>query len=163
MLDSTLLPEAILAVAVTALATSVLALFYVGVTYRKLRLVSEALNSRTLKQAIKKLEARAKHRRRYMIVRLVALGRSLDCKELQKYLDEAFIELYGKVNHSIASPKVLYLDANSFKAIIRMRAQHKWRVLTALAILERRGLVKSVIPERTTGTYKKARKYLRTP
>lgn len=161
-MDSTLLPEVILAVAVFALAASVLALFYARVTYRKLRLVLEGLNSRTLKQMIKKLEVRAKQKKRYIIVRLVMSGKSLDCRELQEYLKEAFVELYGKVDYSRASPKVLHLDTSTSKAIIRIRAQHKWKVLTALAILERKGLVKSFIPERTTGTYKKARKYLKT-
>ncbi|MEM0014162.1 MAG: Rpp14/Pop5 family protein [Zestosphaera sp.] len=163
MLDSALMYEALLAVAVLALAASVLALFYVRVTHRKLRLISDSLNSRTVRQVIRGLEARTKPRRRYIIVRFVGLNDNLDCRKLQEYVDEAFIELYGKLNYSKASPKVLYLDTNSSRAIIRVRAQHKWKVLTALAVLERKGLVASLIPERTTGTYKKARKYLKTP
>ncbi len=164
MLDSTLLYEAVaLAVAITALALSLLALIRVKSLSHKSELFLGSLTSRTVRHVVERLKARKKHGKRYLIVRLVGVSDDLDCSKLQGYIDEAFVELYGKVSYSKASPRVLYVNRDSSKAIIRVRTPYKWKVLTVMGILERNRVVKSIIPERSTGTYRKARKHAEAP
>ncbi|MEM2021187.1 MAG: Rpp14/Pop5 family protein [Zestosphaera sp.] len=164
MPDSTSLYEAVaLAVALTALTLSLLALLRVKSLSHKSELFLSSLTSRTIRHVVEKLKGRKKRGKRYLIVRLVGASDDLDCSKLQRYIDEAFIELYGKVSYSKASPRVLYINRDSSKAIIRVRTPYKWEVLTVMGILERNGVVKSVIPERSTGTYRKARKHVEIP
>jgi len=156
------LPEVILVlVASTALALALVAILQLVILKRRIEHVLVGLNSKVLKHVVKSLEKRRKRKNRYLVVRL-ATSKNVSLNELQKSLDEAFIELYGKKNYSEASPKVLYYSEKTSKAIIRVRSHRKWSVFLVLAYLERRDLLSYVCPERITGTYKKAKKYAET-
>lgn len=112
------LPEAILVlVASTALALALVAILQLVILKRRIEQVLAGLNSKVLKHVVKSLEKRRKRKNRYLVVRL-ATSKNVSLNELQKSLDEAFIELYGKKNYSEASPKVLYYGEKTSKAII---------------------------------------------
>ncbi|MEO3993739.1 MAG: Rpp14/Pop5 family protein [Desulfurococcaceae archaeon TW002] len=148
-------------IASVALVLAIATLHQLVLLRRRIKQALISINSRVLKQVIKSIEKRRKHNNRYLVVRLVTQGNT-SLNELQKQLNEAFIELYGKKNYSEASPKILYFSEKTSKAVIRVRSHYRWGVLLALAYLERKNLLNQVCPERITGTYKKAKKYAET-
>ncbi len=148
-------------IATSALVLAIVTLHQLVLLRRKVKNALISLDSRILKQVVKSIERRRKHKNRYLVVRLVTQGNT-SLNELQEQLSEAFIELYGKKNYSEASPKILYFSEKTSKAIIRVRSHYRWGVLLALAYLERKNVLNQVCPERITGTYRKARKYAET-
>jgi len=147
-----------LVVALVALTLAILTLTRLVVLERRIKHLLANLNTKVLKQFVKRFEKQKKHKNRYLVVKLVT-SRGTSLSELQKYLDEAFIGLYGKKSYSEASPKVLYYNEKTLKSVIRVRSHHRWSVLLALAYLERKEIFSNVCPERITGTYRKAKKY----
>lgn len=153
------LPEVVLLLmALTASVLATVALLRSLVLKRRVERVLLSLNSAVLRRVVKSIEKRRKNKNRYLIVRFSTL-RNVDLNEFQKLLEEAFTELYGKKNYSEASPKVLYCNEKTSKAVIRVRNHRKWSLLLTLAYLERKDFFSYVCPERVTGTYRKARKY----
>lgn len=156
-----LLEVGFLVIALVALTLAIIALIQLVVLERRIRYLLANLNSKVLKQVVKRLERHRKHRNRYLVVRLVT-PRNTSLSELQKYLDEAFMRLYGKKGYSEASPKILYFNEKTLKAVIRVKSHRRWSLLLALAYLERKEIFSNVCPERVTGTYRKAKKYAET-
>jgi RNase P/RNase MRP subunit POP5 len=156
-----LLEAVYLVVASVALILAVIALLQLIMFRREIRYVLGSLNSKVLRHVVKSIEKRRKYKNRYLVVRLISSS-NISVNELQKRIDEAFIELYGRRGYSEASPRVLYFNEKTSKAVIRVRNHYRWGVLLALAYLERKELLTQVFPERTTGTYKKAKRYAET-
>lgn len=153
-----LLEVVFLVIASTALVLAAVALLRLMTLERRVRYALFSLNSKILKQVVKSLEKRKKYKNRYLVVRLVT-PKNISLNELQRLLNEAFIELYGRKSCSEASPRILYFNEKTMKAVIRVRSNYRWSALLALAYLERRDFISYVCPERVTGTYRKARKY----
>lgn len=148
----------LLVVASTALVLAAVTLLQLVVLKRRVEHALLSLNSVVLRRVVKNIEKRRKNKNRYLVVRFSTL-KNVDLNELQKHLEEAFTELYGKKNYSEAFPKVLYYNEKTSKAVIRVRNNRKWSLLLVLAYLERKDFFSYVCPERVTGTYRKARKY----
>ena len=148
-------------IALAALVLAVITLLQLTILKRRVKYVLISLNSRILKHVIKSLEKRKKYKNRYLVAKLVT-SRNFSLNELQKQFDEAFIELYGKKGYSEASPKILYFNEKTSKAVIKIRSHRRWSALLVLAYLEKKEVFNQVYPERITGTYRKAKKYAET-
>ncbi len=132
-------------------------------TKEKVDVLTEALNSKVVKAYVKASEAKERRKlsKRYMILKV--LGKSSSMKEIQEVVEEGISKLFGNSAISLIQPRILYYNANTGKAILRFRASYKWRLIASLGLSEGLSNTLILVPARTTGTLKKARKYADTP
>ncbi len=159
--------ELLIAFATVSAASMVVAIYAVltvRATKKKMDAVLDSLTSRTVRSVIKQADTKQKKRvrKRYLVVKIVRLG-ELRKEQLQKSIVNAITELFGATSVSMAQPQVLYVNQSTKKAVIRFRAPAKWKVISSLGLLEVNGEIITAIPERTTGTFKKAKTYADTP
>jgi len=129
----------------------------------KVSMFAEALNSKVVRAYVKASEARGKRKlsKRYMILKV--LGNSSNIKEIQEIVEDGIIRLFGSSAISLIQPRILYYNPNTAKAILRFKASYKWKLIASLGLSEGLSNTLILIPIRTTGTLKKARKYADTP
>ncbi len=143
------------------LASLILLTAYQHYILMKLRkrfdILVSALNSRTLKSYVKTVEARQKKKvvKRYLVVK--ALNGKLDGRRLNAFIRKAVASLYGAATVSLADPKVLYVNEDRGKYVVRFRSPYRWKLLVALGLLQKtKGII--IVPVKITGTLDKARR-----
>ena len=155
------------ALSLIALAISIITLGIALYLYRKcvgdfrdrFKILSNALSSKAVRAYVKVSEAREKRKlsKRYMILKI--LGKPSDFKGIQRVVEEGISKLFGNSSVSLIQPRILYYNPTTAKAVLRFKASYKWRLIASLGLSE--GLSSSLIliPVKTTGTLRKARKY----
>lgn len=126
------------------------------------RAVSSALASYEAEKALEKL--RRKRRRRYIaFVVVVESGKPPEPQEMEKAILSAIRRIGGEIVVADARPRLVYYDPLRGLGIISASHTTKYIVLAALGAIRRVGGRKAlVIPIRTTGTIKRAKKALQT-
>jgi len=124
------------------------------------RAVSSALASYEAEKALERL--RRKRRRRYIaFIVVVESGRPPEPQEMEKAILDAVKRVGGEIAAADARPRLVYYDPLRGLGIISAGHTTKYIVLAALGIVRRvSGRKVLVIPIRTTGTIKRAKKAL---
>jgi len=122
--------------------------------------VSSALASYEAEKALEKL--RRKRRRRYIaFIVVVESGKPPEPQEIEKAILDAVKKVGGEIMVADARPRLVYYDPLRGLGVISASHTTKYIVLAALGIVRRVGRRKVlVIPIRTTGTIKRAKKAL---
>ncbi|HIQ11086.1 MAG TPA: hypothetical protein EYH26_03820 [Pyrodictium sp.] len=126
------------------------------------RALASALASYEAEKALEKL--RRKRRRRYIAFIVVAeSGKPPEPQEMEKAILDAVKRVGGEIAVADARPRLVYYDPLRGLGIVSASHTTKYIVLAALGIVRyvnRRKVL--VIPVRTTGTIKRAKKALQT-
>ncbi len=102
---------------------------------------------------------KGRSRRRYVVFE-VATSAEVDEDEVRAAIEGAFVRLFGEVGMAEAGLKLIMYDKVRRRGIVRVRAEGLQRLLAALGAVRRVGQVDVVVvPLRTAGTIRKARKY----
>jgi len=149
--------EVLVAVAV---ATSLASLYISLATYLRVR---RAL--RVVRGALAKGVGRlVRPRRRYVVFEVVPISGDLSSvsrEELEDALARAYRELNGLVGLSLARPTLVHYDRSRGLGVLAVK--HLWRrhAILAMSLVREVGGVRVLLnPLRTTGTRRKALKYL---
>lgn len=155
---------AVAAISIASMIVAIYAVLTVRITRKKMDAILGSLTSKTIRAVIKQADTKQKKRvrKRYLVVKIVRPG-ELRKEQLQKSIVNAITELFGATSVSMTQPQVLYVNQSTKKVVIRFRAPAKWKVISSLGLLEVNGEIITAIPERTTGTFKKAKTYADTP
>lgn len=152
-----MLLEVLVAVAV---ATSLASLYISLATYLRVR---RAL--RVVRGALAKGVGRlVRPRRRYVVFEVVPISGDLSSvsrEELEDALARAYRELNGLVGLSLARPTLVHYDRSRGLGVLAVK--HLWRrhAILAMSLVREVGGVRVLLnPLRTTGTRRKALKYL---
>jgi len=80
---------------------------------------------------------------------------------LEKYIRERFRVLFGETNLVKADPQLIYYDPGIKRGVIRVAHTYKDQLIALLgSIREINGVKTLIIPLKSTGTIKRARKIL---
>ncbi len=148
---------------ILALASLIMIIFLL----KQLFLIKKSLNEyadllrivlrKKYSEALKKMK---KLRRRYIVFSIIS-GEKIDKKELEETLREHLERLYGIIGLMRSDPQIVYYDPLLKRGVIRVRHVEKRLVIAALStIREINGKKVLIIPVKTTGTIKKAKKYM---
>ena len=152
--------------ALLALVISSIAILFSLLAYVEARRVSLLLESaisvgrlRELARLRRALAARPS--RRYIVFSIIAEeGEDIGSKVLSRELSRAARLLLGYSFAANSGFSLVYYNPFTRKGIIRVRSNYKHAALAVLSIVRRIGNSRVLlIPERTTGTIRKARKY----
>jgi len=124
--------------------------------------VSSALASYEAEKALEKL--RRKRRRRYIaFIVVVESGKPPEPQAIEKAILNAVKKIGGEIAAADARPRLVYYDPIRGLGIVSASHTTKYIVLAALGIVRRvDGKKVLIIPIRTTGTIKRAKKALQT-
>jgi len=124
--------------------------------------VSSALASYEAEKALEKL--RRKRRRRYIaFIVVVESGKPPEPQAIEKAILDAVKRVGGEIAAADARPRLVYYDPLRGLGIISASHTTKYIVLAALGVVRRvNGKRVLIIPVRTTGTIKRAKKALQT-
>ncbi len=144
-----------LALSTVALAVALLLL---ASNRKKIKLL-EALAEAEKTEALAKM---GKLRKRYIVIAVVAPFNP-SRKEVEEAIRRKLEELYGIIGLAKADPQLVYYEPKLKKGVIRTNQYTKDLVIAALSIIDGiAGKQALIIPVKTTGTIKKAKKILRT-
>ncbi|MEM1878185.1 MAG: Rpp14/Pop5 family protein [Desulfurococcaceae archaeon] len=101
-----------------------------------------------------------KLRKRYVVFAAVC-EEKVTYEKLSKTIRNAFIELYGKAYTHKASPRLVLFDEGRQRGVVRVLHIYTDHLVAALGLVRNvEGVDCILVPYRTTGTIKKAKKYL---
>lgn len=121
---------------------------------RRLGLQLDALMGVKGGRAVKKL------RKRYVVFAVIA-EKCPERAALEEAVRAKLSELFGKSAEHKASPYLVFYDGAACLGVIRVSHIYKARLIAALSMVKEAGGAKClVIPLRTTGTLKSAKKYM---
>lgn len=99
-------------------------------------------------------------RRRYVVFE-VATSAEVDENDVRAAIEAAFTRLFGEVGMAESGLKMIMYDKVRRRGVIRVRSEGLQRLLAALGTVRRVGQVDAaIVPLRTAGTIRKARKYV---
>ena len=152
-----MLLEVLVAVAV---ATSLASLYISLATYLRVRRALRVVRG-ALARGVGRL---VRPRRRYVVFEVVPISGDLSSvsrEELEDALARAYRELNGLVGLSLARPTLVHYDRSRGLGVLAVK--HLWRrhAILAMSLVREVGGVRVLLnPLRTTGTRRKALKYL---
>jgi len=145
-----------------ALIISIVSLLIVLLMYsliKRIRLQLDLIIKKDVEEALTKVK---KIRRRYIVFSIIS-EHDFDKRELEKAIRKKLALLYGIISLAKADPQLVFYDPRLKKGVIRTSHVMKDYVLAALSIIrninEKQLLI---IPIKTTGTIKKAKKIMYT-
>lgn len=101
-----------------------------------------------------------KPRKRYIIFTVISTSK-LSIKEIEDSVRTKFAELYGKSSLFKASPRLVFFDEVTGRGVFRVTHTYVNHLVASMGLVkEISGVDCLIIPLRTTGTLKKARKYM---
>lgn len=148
-------------IAIVLSITSILVSAYILLSYRRelnlLRRLVKLLAKRKYKDVLGKTK---KLRKRYIVFTIVS-EHSFSRKEIEEAVRKNINKVYGFIGLARADPKLVYYEPSLKKGVIRTSHLEKELVITALSLVrEVNGKKLVIIPLKTTGTIKRAKKYL---
>ncbi len=107
------------------------------------------------------LEKIGRIRKRYIVFSVVSEGKPLTRKAIEEGIRRAFKELYGETILVRADPQIVYYEPSVKRGVIRVAHLYKDQMIALLGSIKNIDDTKVlIIPVKTTGTIKKARKIL---
>lgn len=101
-----------------------------------------------------------KIRKRYIVFTILC-EQKISKHYIEHSMREKFKEYFGENELVKADPQLIYFDPNLQRGIVRTTQKHKEKLLAVFQLIrEINGIKCIIIPIRTTGTIKKARKIL---
>lgn len=156
----------LLIIAVTVSTISLAFSLHSYLSVRRIKRVLEGLRtSRSLKRLIKLTKERRRLRNRYIIFRVIPLETSSKINEdlLKNEVMNKFKEIFGAVNLRYAGIDIVYYDKEKLIGVFRVKHLFKLQLLAVLGLVKNISGSKIIIlPIRTAGTVKKAKKYIRS-
>ena len=126
---------------------------------RRVKLQLGLIVKRDIEEALSKVK---KVRRRYIVFSIIS-EHDFDRKEIEKAIRRKLAILYGIVSLAKADPQLVFYDPKMKRGIIRTSHIMKDYVVAALSITRNIGDKQLlIIPIKTTGTIKKAKKIMYT-
>ncbi|HDD26103.1 MAG TPA: hypothetical protein ENF75_03335 [Acidilobales archaeon] len=160
--------DLILMVSLVALVVACISMVLAVYTYLSLgkvrRVITYIASSRSLKRLQELIERKRRLRSRYIIFRVLPLcsNYSINREVVEEGIVNKFKELFGLVNLRRAGISVIYFDEGKLIGVVRVKHVFRMQLLTALGLVkELSGCGIIIVPIRTTGTLKRARKYIR--
>ena len=145
-----------------ALIISIASLLIVLLMYsliKRIRLQLDLIIKKDVEEALTKVK---KIRRRYIVFSIVS-EHDFDKRELEKAIRKKLALLYGIISLAKADPQLVFYDPRLKRGVIRTSHVMKDYVLAALSITRTiNGKQLLIIPIKTTGTIKKAKKIMYT-
>lgn len=119
---------------------------------------------RATRELLKPKERSAKRiRKRYIVFSVLCESRAKS-EEVHKAIEKAFLEYYGKSAFHKASPYLVLFDEASQRGIYRVSHMFVDHVIASMGLIKEINSSKCIIvPLRTTGSLKKAGKYIKRP
>ena len=146
--------EILLLVSIAILVVSVYLL------YNNLKMYRKALFLLKMRAEDEVLAKTGKLRKRYIVFAVISQTR-YSKKDLSEAIRTTFKHLFGEAILVKADPYIVYYDPGVMRGVIRVSHIYKNHVLAVLSLIPRiTGLDALIIPLKTTGTIKKARKIL---
>jgi len=146
----------------SSLILSVSLALFIYVLYRRISLILQAVNGKAVEKVIKAVKSSRKLRKRYMIFEVIS-DKDIDKNLLEDSIRNSFSSMFGKVHLARASLTIPYYDSKLRIGVLKFTHVYKYKVLTTLGIVRSVGNAKVLlVPIRTTGTFKKALKYLKS-
>ncbi len=143
---------------------SLTALLKIRELSKKVKLMHSAINSKSIRKYLKLVELRRKKEaKRYLVFEVITDGETegISREAIDKALRDSFIELFGSIAYSDSSLRVVEFNTSTWRGIVRFRRSYRSKVLVSLgSVKEVEGIKVSLVPLRTVGTLKKARKYV---
>ena len=103
-----------------------------------------------------------KIRKRYIVFSIISKHRYKRI-EVEEAIRRAFSEMFGEISAAKADPQLIYFDPSIQRGVIRVSHIYKDHVIALLGFIrEINGRSCLLIPIKTTGTIRKARKILYT-
>ncbi len=135
---------------------------YVYRMSRKLSLLLQAVNSKTLAKMLATLKRSGRRRKRYMIFEVVS-DKEVSAGLLEYEVRAVFRKLFGDMHLARASLSIQYFDNRLNVGIIKFSHLYRHKTLAALGVMRTVGDAKvMIIPLRTTGSLRKALKYVKS-
>lgn len=126
---------------------------------RKVRIQLSLVIKKDVEEALSKVK---KIRRRYIVFSIIS-EHDFNKMEIEKALRRKLAFLYGVVSIAKADPQLVFYDPRIKRGIVRTSHVMKDYVLAALSIIRSiNGKHLLIIPVKTTGTIKKAKKIMYT-
>lgn len=145
-----------------ALIISIVSLLIVLLMYsliKRIRLQLDLIIKKDVEEALTKVK---KIRRRYIVFSIIS-EHDFDKRELEKAIRKKLALLYGIISLAKADPQLVFYDPRLKRGVIRTSHVMKDYVLAALSIIRNiNGKQLLIIPIKTTGTIKKAKKIMYT-
>lgn len=149
---------------IVSLSTIIVLLVLTSFMYvlnKKVKLLYQAINSKTILKVLRLSSLRRRLRKRYMIFEVLSDG-YLRRDELEKELRNTFKNLFGELHLIRSSISIQYYDERLRIGVLKYNHVYKFKILVALGLVRRVGSSKTMlIPIRTTGTLRKALTYIK--
>ncbi|MEM1601177.1 MAG: Rpp14/Pop5 family protein [Sulfolobales archaeon] len=134
---------------------------YVYRVSRKLGLLLQAVRGRTIAKMLATLKSGGRRRKRYMVFELVS-SKEVSAGLLEYEVRSAFKKLFGEVHLARAALSIQYFNNQLNIGVIKYSHTYRYKVLAALGVTRRVGDAKvMVIPLRTTGSLRRALRYVK--
>lgn len=144
-------------IALMASLISLAIIIYLVYVFKKELVLARSLLRRKFSSAFKKPN---KLRKRYIVFSVIS-GEKLSKKEIEESIRKKIGKIYGIIGVAKTDPQVVFYDPSIKKGIIRTSHKEKELVIAALSLVrEINGKKALIIPLKTTGTIKKAKKYM---
>ncbi len=128
--------------------------------YNNLKMYRKALLLLKLRIGDEVLARTGKLRKRYIVFAVISQTR-YSKKEINEAIRTTFKHLFGEAILAKADPYIVYYDPGVMRGVIRVSHIYKNHVLAVLSLTPKiTGLDALILPIKTTGTIKKARKIL---
>lgn len=146
------------AAALAAVIATALYAFYLHIKLRRVELGLEAYMNRRGDA----LEKNKRIRRRYIVFAIVS-EKTIDRKSLENAIRSTVSRYFGEASLIKADPQLIYYEPSIGRGIIRTSHMEADKVVAALGAINRiNGSGALIIPLKTTGTLKRAKKILYT-
>ncbi len=160
--------ELVLVLSLFSISLSITLLIILLKWYRDLNMKYEvlvkSLKMKNLKSYIKSIEERSRRRirRRYLIFEVIALSSYSKVSQdyLSKLIKDSYRELFGTLDTSLSGISLITYNNELRRGVIKFRSGYKAKLLLSLALAQYRGRI-ILRPIRTTGTLRKALKYMK--
>lgn len=147
-------------VSLLAITISLVLIFSTYLLSRRVKLLYQAIGSKTILKVLRSSTLRRRLRRRYMIFEVLSEG-YVGKDELERELRNKFKNLFGELHLTKSSLSIQYYDEKLRIGILRYNHVYRFKVLVALGLVRNVGSLKTMlIPIRTTGTLRKALTYV---
>jgi len=151
--------EILVYIALTISIVSILIVLLMYSLIKRIRSQLDLIIKKDVEEALTKIK---KIRRRYIVFSIVS-EHDFDKRELEKAIRRILALLYGMISLAKADPQLVFYDPKLKRGVLRTSHVMKDYVLAALSIIrninEKQLLI---IPIKTTGTIKKAKKIMYT-